>query len=849
MRIPALVSFAAIFTLWSGAAQAASPPPASVAPQRPGLNAYGLLTAEMKRMSGLFDVLTKNDQIYFDLAPSQLGRTYVIEPVIAKGIGGDAFAGRSFEAFAVKFVREGNRLLWVTPNDNFIAPRSASAKLSAAESISDSVIGSSPILAEDAATKRIVIAPTLLAGDFEGIAALLSRSRGPAGVPGLLQLAGPSFSFDAANSYFGAVKAFPNNVELLVNLAFAGPATPSVADGRNFQIAMHYSIVAPPEASTYVPRNADDRVGYFVETLKRLGDGDGGSPFVRYIMRWNVRDGPIVFYLTDEIPPQYRNPIRRGILAWNAAFERVGLHRAIEVRDRPEDPAWNPDDARYSTIRWISSDTPSFGAYTGVFNDPRTGEIFRSEIVIDGEYIRTVREAYVDQAAPLASATFESNCTGTECAFTSGFAAQAAFARTAASIMGHPVDRNAYVADWLQSVVMHEVGHSLGLRHNFAASTAYSLAQIHDAAFTRTRGLSASVMDYLPANISPPHVKQGAYFQDILGPYDYWAIKYGYAPHVDLGAVARESSRPEYAFGTDDDSASPSALDPRISAFDLSSDPLAYDAEQFALSRSIVNTLDRRFPSNDDRYYDERLAFLSVMQNYVRAATLAVRYIGGEYTSRTHRGQPGGRAPFTPVSRATARRAFDLLAENVFAPNAFTFSQRLVRDLGPDYFHGWGSTFAARPDFPVLAYTGSVQDAVLNSLFHPVVLGRVYDVEAESAGNGTLRLQDVFEWTRGAAFGDVENGRAGRASAAHRELQRHFVDLLVAYQSAPSALVQTAGAPREAQALARYELKEIDAEVTRALRWQSLDVTTRAHLEDVQTRTERALHGINVIAP
>jgi hypothetical protein len=413
--------------------------------------------------------------------------------------------------------------------------------------------------------------------------------------------------------------------------------------------------------------------------------------------------------------------------------------------------------------------------------------------------------------------------------------------------MGRPIDRDTFVKEWIQSVVTHETGHAMGLRHNFEGSTLYSLAQIHDPGFGRTHGLSASVMDYLPVNVSPPGVRQGAFFQLNLGPYDVWAIKYGYVTTADPLDVARESGRPEYRYGTDDDASGFGALDPRISAFDLSSDPLEYDAEQFALAEYIVGKLDARFPANDTSYYNERLAFIGVLANYARASTLAARYLGGAYTSRTHRGQPGSQPPFAPIPRATARRAFDLISRYVFAPQAFQFPAGLVHDLGSDYFHGWGNAAPLRPDFPVLSYTNSIADSVLNSMFNTLALGRIYDMESET-GNDGLRLEDLFEWSRVAIFADVRT-RARSVSAAHRELQRHFVDLLIAYQSAPSVLLQNAGAPREAQALARYELEQIAALTQARLADGPLDVTTRAHLEDLRARAVRALSGVNVIAP
>jgi hypothetical protein len=253
-----------------------------------------------------------------------------------------------------------------------------------------------------------------------------------------------------------------------------------------------------------------------------------------------------------------------------------------------------------------------------------------------------------------------------------------------------------YAQDFLQMVVLHESGHNFGLRHNFIASTLYSLAQIHDPQFTREHGIVGSVMGYTPVNLSPPGQSQGEYFQLKLGPYDEWAIRYGYErfPNVTrpedeivpLRGIADESSRREYAYATDEDASGPLSIDPRVARFALSSDPLAYDKSQFDVADSLVAKLDATFARSDQPYYEERESFLTIMRQYDRAALLTTKWIGGIYASRDHRGQAGGVHPFAPVPRERSREAFALLADNVFSSRALRFSPQLLQDLGPNYY-------------------------------------------------------------------------------------------------------------------------------------------------------------------
>ena len=175
--------------------------------------------------------------------------------------------------------------------------------------------------------------------DFEGVGADLGRGVTPPSLPGLLVLSlRPSFSVDATKSYYGSTKTFPRNDEIQVNLAFNGPpnAMPTVPDGRGIPIVMHYSIVAPPERDPkFVPRLADDRIGYFITARKRYGNDTAATPFERFIERWNLDDGPITFYLTNEIPAEYR---KHGAARHPGVERRVREDRSSE-RDRGEGSA------------------------------------------------------------------------------------------------------------------------------------------------------------------------------------------------------------------------------------------------------------------------------------------------------------------------------------------------------------------------------------------------------------------------------------------------------------------------------------------------------------------------------
>jgi hypothetical protein len=829
---------------------------------------------------GVIDLVRKDDELYFDLRPENFNKTYIILPSIERGVGSGAFAGRVYEPFAVTFKLVGKRVLWITPNTRYVADKGSTAANSLAISVADSVILSTPIVAEDAAKKHLVVSPSLFLTDFEGIGADLGRGVTPPSLPGLLVLTvRPSFSVDGTKSYYLSTKAFPRNDEISVNLTFNGPANalPTVPDGRGIPIGMHYSIVAPPERDPkFVPRYADDRIGYFITARKRYGNDEKASPFERFIERWNLDNGPITFYLTDEIPKEYRDTVRRGILAWNDAFAKIGHPNAIVVKDPPADPSFDPDDARYTTVRWITSDQSDFSAYSPHVSDPDTGQIIRATVVIDGESLRSIKRGYVDRVQPaqrahdayaLPASPFESGSVlgsddeyaagpqSEECSLEEDSVAKAALGTLL--LVQNPrataADRDRYAQEWLYNTVMHEVGHTLGLRHNFEGSTAFTYKQLHDPAFTRVHGTTGSVMDYTPANIAATGERQADYFPTHLGPYDYWAIEYGYRsfPNVSsssdesipLSRIASRSTEPGHAYGTDED-ATATSIDPRIQRFDLSSDPLAYLKEQMLVDDEVASRLMHRYPGDNRSFQDIRAELVTVLNDQLNSAELATKYVGGIYTSRAHRDERGAPLPFESVPRAEQRRAFDLIDRYVLSSRAFRFSPELLNAAAPTRFGiHWGANGVRRADFPIREVIAELQDDAIAEMFSPVNLSRVGDNELKvRKAGGTMTLADLFAWTNAAIYDDL-----GRASIepTHRELQRRFADLQMEIVALPASFADQLDLPRETQSLARYNLMRLASRLTVAVK-AARDDGTRAHLVDLQARVQGVLNAHNV---
>jgi hypothetical protein len=360
-------------------------------------------------------------------------------------------------------------------------------------------------------------------------------------------------------------------------------------------------------------------------------------------------------------------------------------------------------------------------------------------------------------------------------------------------------------------------------------------------------------MDYTPVNLAAPGERQADYFPTRLGVYDEWAIEYGYQTfpnirssadeRIPLSRIASRSTEPGLAYGTDED-ATAISIDPRIQPFDLSSDPLAYDDQQFRVDEDVAARLTHRYPGDTRSFQDLRSGLITVLRNELGAAVLASKYVGGIYSSRSHRDQPGGTLPFQAVSRAQQRRAFDLVDRWILSSRAFAFSPELLNAAGPNrYGIHWGASGISRPDFPIREVIAEVQDDVISEMFSPVNLARIADQELKVRRPGdTMTMADLFAWTNAAIYDDV--GRPTIAPA-HRELQRRFADLEMEIASLSVLYVELLNLPRETQAVARYNLIKLDARLDRGVA-AARDEGTRAHLVDLRARVRGLLHAQNV---
>jgi len=423
-----------------------------------------------------------------------------------------------------------------------------------------------------------------------------------------------------------------------------------------------------------------------------------------------------------------------------------------------------------------------------------------------------------------------------------------------------------FVGQALKHVVMHEVGHSLGLRHNFKASTMLTADQLNDPAITRIKGLVGSVMDYAPINIAPRGRKQGDFYSTTIGPYDYWAIEYAYK-QVDgdeaeeLKKIAARAPESDLEYATDEDLRGNG--DPRVNVWDLGADPCQFAKDRIELSTELLKGLDAKIVKDGESWAKTRRAFSILLGQWGDAAVLASQYVGGQSVARDHKGDKDGRDPIVPISGAKQRECLRFVADQILSDKSFQYSPVLLRRLGTEKWMHWGSTsgWGAGVDISVLETILGIQKIVLSHCLAPSTLARLQNQQLQAdAGKDPLRTEEVFRTLTDGIWTDPAKDKPTSeiSSTIRRNLQReylHRLGTMVLGESANSfgdrfayVVVRRGGGnatPADARALARLHLGEIGDRIDAVLARKdlTLDDTTRAHFKESRQRVAKILEA------
>ncbi|HEX8692673.1 MAG TPA: zinc-dependent metalloprotease [Longimicrobium sp.] len=850
----------------AAAAPGARPAGAPAQEARPAspFKPWAEVTRDATRRQGWFDTYEKGDALYLAIPADRLGKDFLISYQIAQGIGANGLFGGTmlniFEGSVVALERHGDRVFLVRKPVRFTGPQGSPTEQAVNLTFSPSVLESAKIESIGEGGMLLVNIYDWVVSDLSGVG---ERVRFAAAQPQQLQSpAGPPpVPLEKGRSYVESVKAFPSNVNIRAKLTFRpsqAAGITSVPDGRYIPVTVAYTLAPLPE-QPMTPREADDRVGYFLTARKDFSTFEDNF-FRRYVNRWRLEPGrqvegglweprePIVYYLDPNIPVEYRPYIKAAVEAWNVAFEAAGWKNAIRAEMLPEGA--DAEDLRYATIRWNVSDQPGYGAIGPSIVDPRTGEILDADILMEANMINGFRRDWRTVVTP--SAAIEEVLGGTDgvgerAALAAEIGAQGTLLRTLlveAGVIGprDPVPMD-YVGQAIKWVMMHEVGHTLGLRHNFRSSYDTPLDRLNDRGWAEQNGVFSSVMEYPALNL-PERGRVGYAYNPGVGSYDRWAISYGYTTDEARAArLAREAALPGHAFGTDEDSGGPGALDPTVNIFDLGQDPLGWARARADVIRGIWPKLPQYVLADNTRYAELTDAFNGLMNQYGRTLAVGVKYIGGQYVNRDRVGDPSGRAPFVAVPKAKQREALQFVTQYGFSESSFAIPQSLLASFGANRWTHWGNTnnYNGRIDYPLTELVLGAQRSLLNQLTSTATFAKMRDGELKFGSAGTLTTAELMGELTRAVWSEAYAG-SRNITVMRRELQRAYLDRMT-----EMVAQRQAGLPGDARAVARASLVDLRGRVSGALASGGIDAMTRAHLTESRARIDKALEaGLDV---
>ncbi len=701
-------------------------------------------TESSRKYSGLFTIYqdTISGKAHMAIQHSQLGKEFIYFTHTTEGLVDAGHVRGGYEGSRIiTFERYFNRLEIVVQNTSYyFDPENPLSRASDAN-ISPAILASQEIVVDDTTTKELLIE----IDDVFLTEALhqVKPSPNPNAKPG------SRFSLGSRNqnkSKYIEIRNYPLNTDLVVEYVYDNPSpvnrgSGGTTDARSVRVRLQHSLIELPN-NNYRPRRDDYRVGYFLTQITDMTSASN-TPYLDVIHRWHLEKKdpdadisepkePITFWIENTTPLEFRDEVKEGIIRWNKAFEAAGFKNAIHVKTQPDDADWDAGDLRYNVIRWTSSPSPAFGGLGPSFVNPRTGQILGADIMLEWIYF-TWRVKY----EKLYDANTEPLLINNQlCSYGDLLHQQNLFGLTALKgIEGTAKAQGQLIEEALISLVMHEVGHTLGLAHNFQSSQLHSPETIHDRTITESVGVISSVMDYDPVNLNPDREKQGQFYTTKAGPYDLWAIEFGYSSTPEdtkeeearLGGILSRSTEPALRFGNDaDDMRSPGrGIDPRIMVGDLTNDAISYSAQRMGLILSLMANLRDQYEEEGETYHAFKDAFNILVREYRNAAKVVSRYVGGVYIDRSFVGQKGGGTPLTPVSYEDQKRAMSVLKEHVFAPETLLAPNGIYDYLR---FQRRGWNYRGGTEDPKLhEQMLGVHKTVLDHLLHSVVLARIDD--------------------------------------------------------------------------------------------------------------------------
>jgi len=554
---------------------------------------------------------------------------------------------------------------------------------------------------------------------------------------------------DEDKTYVNQVRNYLKNtaVEVMFSFENTNPnqrrSVYAVADTRFTSISARHLFVQMPD-DQFIPRVADQRVGYFSQRVTDMSTYEN-YPQRDLINKWRLvkKDpnadlsepiNPIVFWVEKSTPEEIKPMVVKGIEAWNFAFERAGFKNAVVAKIQPDDAEWDAGDIQYNVVRWSSSPEPGFSGYGPSIGNPRTGELIAADIV---QEFNAIKRGYNYR-----------------------------------KIWGWTPE-NDPLEQWIVSLTMHEVGHAIGLRHNFSASYLWGPKEVHDINITGNTTI-ASIMDYDPINLAPPGLTQGKYFPTEPGEYDKWAIEFGYSPELtdtDRDELLSLSILPAYTYGPDEDAMSSPGrnIDPRAKRYDMSNDVVTYTADRFIVLDNKIAELDEIFSDDGETKNDFANTFYSLLREKGRFMDAVSRQIGGVYVTKLVNGQDA--FAYEPVPYEKQKAAMNLIIDKFLINGVWVFDPLILKNLQREKRAAGGYSRDGNEDPRLHEIVLGMQSRVLAAILHPSVMTRLVD----SAQYGNSYMPEEV-------LSDLHNGlfiKNEDPDSFKRNIQSFYVDALI----------------------------------------------------------------------
>ena len=806
------------------------------------------VTKKSKKIEGLFTIYqdTTTGSIKMVVSKEQLNQEFIYFSQVANGVlDAGAFRGSYRGSKVFKIQKYFNKIEFITQNtSSYFDPNNALSK-SANANLSGGTMASLKIEAADSGLY-------LINADNLFLKETLSQIKPPR-YPKQSPMAFTLGALNKEKTKINAIRNYPENTDLAIEYVYSkgsvlNGGSRAVADGRNVSVKIYHSLIKMPE-NDYEPLMDDPRVGYFLTQVTDM-TSTSSAPYRDLVHRWNLKKKdpsakisepikPITWWMENSTPVEWREIIKNAVLQWNVAFEEAGFKNAVEVKMQPDDAAWDAGDIRYNVLRWTSSPKAPFGGYGPSFVNPRTGEILGADVML--EFVHFTNRVMYDKIFNLASLekeyeapVFEKNIDKATCSLGHIMQENTMFGSAVLAAEGaSPLELKKMREEAMVALIMHEVGHTLGLNHNMKASQLFSPEQLADADFIKGKCLTGSVMDYAAINLTKDRSKQGQYVDVAVGPYDVWAIQFGYTPFKSLDEKSNllaRSTEPELIFGNDaDDMRSPGkAIDPRVMVGDLSNDQITYSNNIFELIDEMMKEVKTKFSIKGESYQELRRVYYVLSRQRAIAAGVTSRFIGGVYVDRAMVGQKGGTKPYSPVSLVDQKRAMKTLKKYVFAPDAFNSPNELYNYLalqrrGYNFFRGSEDPKIHKQ---VLTY----QKNVLAHVLHYNTTQRL--VDSELYGN---------EYSLSTMMTDLNNAIfkvdiASNVNSFRQNLQVAYTKKLITMIVGPKSKQYVSSA----QSMAIYNLQQIQKLVGNG----GGNISTKAHKAHLKTLIVNALKEI-----